>query len=564
MLVHLHVKNFALIEEVEIDINNNLNILTGETGAGKSIIIGSINAVLGGKVNKDMIRTGSDHALIELLFQVNSVEVLNLLKNYDINIESKELLITRKINSNGRSVFRINGQVVTSSIVKEIASSLIHIHGQHDNQALLNKKNHITLLDKFCGSKLQSLINELTSLYDRYIALNNKIDYTLADKEKRNREISFLDFEINEISDANLVSGEDKKLEEEYRFLSNSRKIQDNISTVFELITDSNSMNRNIVDSVGQAVNLLQMIKKYDSGIEGLIEQIQNIEILLLDFNRDIVDYLSDIDIDQQYIEEVGNRINLINNLKMKYGQTIEEILSYKQEKENRLEELINYEKYINNIHKEINQVEEDIEILCKSISEIRLMNSELLSNMVKKALADLNFINTEFEIEVKKKDKFSTMGWDDVEFLISMNPGEPLKPLSKVASGGELSRIMLAIKSVLAHCDDISTLVFDEIDSGISGRTAQMVAEKLAKISRKHQVICITHLPQIASMGDTHFVIEKTVDNNTTNTYIRPLNKETSVMELARLLGGVQITEVVIKNAKEMKNLANRIKKEA
>ncbi|GMQ57788.1 DNA repair protein RecN [Vallitalea sediminicola] len=563
MLIHLHVKNFALIDEINVDFDDNLNILTGETGAGKSIIIGSINAVLGGKVSKDMIRTGCDSALIELLFFVDNTIVLNKLHEYDINMDnSKELLITRKININGRSVFRMNGQVVTTSIVKVISTKLIDIHGQHEHQSLLNKKNYLSILDTFCGGDVLDLKEKLRGKYNHYVELDGKIDHFMLDEQTRKKEISFLEYEINEITSANLIIGEDIKLKEEYLLLSNGKKIIESMSEVYTYINGDSNNTAGAVDQVGEAVRLLSGIMTLDKNILNMQQQISSIEIMISDLNRDINDYISNFELDETRYIEIENRIDIINNLKMKYGNTIEEILQYKEEKDKHLEELINYEEHINKVNSEINKLKKEIEVYCTGLTKIRKEKAKYISRMILDALRHINLINTNFMIEVNNSNKFNAYGWDEIEFLISTNVGEPLKSLSKVASGGELSRIMLAIKSVLANSDEIETLIFDEIDTGISGKTAGLVAEKLVEISKQHQVICITHLAQIAAMGDAHFIIQKKVKDNVTHTLINKLNKDKSINELARLLGGVKITEAVIANAKEMKNFAKEIKK--
>jgi DNA repair protein RecN (Recombination protein N) len=562
MLVHLHVKNFALIEEINVDFNNNLNILTGETGAGKSIIIGSINAVLGQKINKDMIRTGCDSALIELLFYVENNDIVQRLHDYDINIDNnRELLITRKIANNGRSVFRINRQVVTTAIVKDISSKLIDIHGQHEHQSLLLKKNYIELLDSFCVEDIIEIKNNIKNKYNQYIKLWSKIDDSISDEQKRKKEISFIEYELNEIESSNLKIGEDITLQNDYKKLSNGKKIAQSISEAHSLI--NGTIHNSTIDNVAHCVRILRDISKIDENINDLTEQISNVEIILSDFNRELNDYINSFELDEKHYDEVESRIDLINNLKMKYGNTIEEILDYQKEKEIRLQELINYEQYIHNINIEISKLTKEIKNDCDILSSIRKNKAKEISEKIVYALKDINLINADFIIKVTKKEKFDITGWDDIDFLLTTNIGEPPKSLSKVASGGELSRIMLAIKSVLASSDDIDTLIFDEIDTGISGKTASMVAKKLAHISKEHQVVCITHLPQIAAMADTHFVIEKKVENTYTNTLITSLDNKSSIEEIGRLLGGLEITDAVLTNAKEMKTIAKKIKKE-
>lgn len=562
MLMHLHVKNIALIDEMNVDFNHNLNIMTGETGAGKSIIIGSINAVLGEKVSKDIIRTGCDNALIELLFHVNNKTVMEKLREYDINIDdSKELLITRKIGSNGRSVFRINGQVVTTNIVKLVSAKLIDIHGQHEHQSLLNRKHHLTLLDTFCGEDILVIKDKLKIKYHRYQDLCKQVDSSMLDEQNRKKEISFLEFEINEIESANLTIGEDSKLEEDYKRLSNGKKIASTLAQVFTSTGGNEASVTGAVDLVGQGVSKLIDIKHLDKSIEALYSELSNIEMLLNDFNRDIHDYINGFELDEERFEAVESRIDQLNHLKMKYGQSIQEIMAYKQDKEKRLDELIHFEAHLHKINGEIDKIKHEIEEYCDRLSQIRKDRAKFVSKSIVQALKDINLQNTDFVIRIDRANQFNGTGWDEVEFLISTNVGEPPKSLDKVASGGELSRIMLAIKSILANSDDINTLIFDEIDTGISGMTAGMVAEKLAQISKKHQVICITHLPQIAAMGDSHYMIEKIVENNNTHTTINQLNKEYAIKELARLLGGVQITDATMANAEEMINFAEELK---
>lgn len=562
MLVHLHVKNLALIDEVEVDFVQHLNILTGETGAGKSIIIDSINSALGAKTSKDIIRSGCDYALIELLFYNNDKNVISFLREQDIPIENGELLISRKINSNGRSIYKINGQSATASMIKKISSFLIDIHGQHEHQSLLNKNKHLEILDQFCGKKILTLKEQLKTSYDEYINIKNKLDEQELNSEQRQREISFIEFECNEIESARLQDKEDVELDNRFKLLSNSREVTDILSKVYSLIGNEDNGQIAASDAIGKSAKLLREIDDFDSKITNIKEQLNTIDELINDINREIISYIDEIMFDEEEFFEIENRLNLINTLKSKYGNSLKEIEEYYNESKTKLEELINYEEYRDNLIKDLNNLEGKIKNICEKITTIRKEKGQEISKKIKEALVDLNFLDVQFDISVKKLNSFSKNGWDDVEFLISTNPGESLKPLSKIASGGELSRIMLAIKSILASSDEIETLIFDEIDVGISGRTAQKVSEKLATISKHHQVICITHLPQIASMADEHFIIEKLANYNKTNTYIKPLKEENIVKEIARLIGGVEITESILHSAKEMKLMANKLKK--
>ncbi len=562
MIGHLHVKNIALIEEISIDLNNHLNILTGETGAGKSIIIGSINAVLGQKVSKTIVRNGCDSALIELLFYVHDKKVLQLMAFYGIEVEeNQELLLSRKISSNGRSVYRINGQVVTSSIVKKISSQLIDIHGQHEHQSLLNKKNHLSILDQFCGQAVENYKNALKEKYVHYKELLQKREHLTMDEEEKKREIAFLEYEINEIQSAGLKPDEDRQLEEQYKQLTHSKVIKQNLAKVYELMCEGTHQSQSVIDTIGYAGKMLNEVLAYQSNLEELNEQLSNIEMLIHDFNHEMNKALELVDEDPHKLQETEARLDTINHLKMKYGKTISDILNYAIQQDNKLQTLLNYESTVQELGRTLLQVENEIESLCKSIRTIRVKKAKQLSQSILHSLKDLNFNHTQFDIQVSKLKTFGVLGWDDVEFLISTNLGEPLKPLIKVASGGELSRVMLAIKSVLANVDQIHTLIFDEIDAGISGRTAQMVAEKLVHISREHQVICITHLPQIAAMADSHYLIDKAIHNKKMTTTIKQMKDNQSIDELARLIGGVEITDTVLNSAKEMKKLAKQLK---
>ncbi|TCT16930.1 DNA replication and repair protein RecN [Natranaerovirga pectinivora] len=562
MLVYLHVKNLALIDEVEVDFNQGLNILTGETGAGKSIIIDSINSALGAKTSKDIIRTGCDYALIELLFTIEDPHTIERIKSYDIPIDdNNEVLITRKINTNGRSVHKINGQSATALMIKNIASYLIDIHGQHEHQSLLNKSKHLEILDQFCGEELEENKRILQDLYKKYINQKKKLQEQAMDEDKRQREISFLEFEINEIETARLQQGEDEEVNKVYKLLSNSREITEVLNKVYDFTGSGVDLEVSVSNSIGKAIKLLSHIDKMDDGLTSIKDQFINVENLLNDINREILHFIDNITVDEEELFKAEERMNCINALKSKYGNSISDILKYLDESKEKHFELQNYEILKNQLEEALKKTEHTINEVCENITKIRLQKSKEIAKEIKKSLVDLNFLDVQFEITIKRMAQFTKNGWDDVEFMISTNPGESIKPLGKVASGGELSRIMLAIKSILANTDEIGTLIFDEIDVGISGRTAQKVSEKLALIARHHQVICITHLPQIAAMADKHFVIEKSTANNKTNTTIYPLKDENIYNEIARLISGVEVTDLVLHSAKEMKELANKVK---
>lgn len=558
MLVSLHVKNFAIIDEVEVIFKDNLNIMTGETGAGKSIIIGSINAALGAKVTKDILRNGADYALVELVFQTKNEEVRKLINEMDLPWEDGMIIISRKILP-GRSIYKVNGEVVTTSAISHIASLLIDIHGQHEHQSLLNKSKHLEIVDRFAKDKIGTLKEELEQSYKEYMKLKQEFAQANMDEEKRLREISFLEYEVDEINNARLVNGEDEELEISYKKLSNASTIAEGMQSIYRLTGyDTSSAG----DAMGRALKQLMKLAEYDDKIQEFLNQAYEIDGLLNDFNRDLAEYIADIENPEEELDEVAKRLDLINHLKAKYGGSIEQIIRYGQESEKKLAQYRDYDVYIQKLGMALQNAEEKLKTLCERLSQIRKKEAKLLAESIKEALISLNFLDVQFEMTFTQATHYSANGYDDAEFLISTNPGEALRPLAKVASGGELSRVMLGIKSVLAQNDDLETMIFDEIDTGISGRTAQKVSEQLAKIAKHHQIICITHLAQIAAMADSHYRIEKETDGITTQTVIKELNEEEVIDELSRILGGAEITDRVKDSAKEMKELAKATKK--
>ena len=552
MLQNLHVKNLALINETEVEFKDGLNILSGETGAGKSIIIGSINLALGEKVQKEMLRDNADTALVELVFYVENPATLEAVRALGIEVEDETIILSRKITA-GRAIARINGEAVSASKMKEAAALLIDIHGQHEHQSLLSKRKHLEILDLFAKDLLREQKKKLSVCYREYRKLLEELEQSDSDTEERARELSFLEYEVKEIEDANLTPGEDVELEEQFRKYANGKKILDAIHVVQAATAEEDE---SASERISRAVRELAGVSGYDKRVEELENQLTEIDNLLGDFNREVASYLSEEEFDDETYFEIEKRLDFINHLKSKYGNSIEQILESYNSKCERIAVLKNYDEYLNQLLSKINHKKQELTQLSDEVSAIRQKESVVLTNAIRQALMDLNFLDVRFTMEFRKID-FTENGTDEVEFMISTNPGEPLKPLGKVASGGELSRIMLAIKTVLAENDHIETLIFDEIDSGISGRTAQMVSEKMNELGRSHQIICITHLPQIAAMADTHFLIEKSVENDTTVSHIHELSDEESVQELARMLGGVEITDKVVENAREMKKMA-------
>lgn len=563
MLQSLHVKNLALIDEAEVDFTEGLNILSGETGAGKSIIIGSINLALGEKVQKEMLRESVEDgelepALVELIFRVTDERQRAQLEALEVYPEDDEVIFSRRI-VNGRGTAKVNAQSVPASRVKEIAAILIDIHGQHEHQSLLSKKKHLEILDDFAGEKLAAPKAAMTEAYREYRRLAEELEHADVDVEERLREISFLEYEIKEIEDASLREGEDEELEADFRKFSNGRKIVEAVNAAYG---STGGEMESASDLIGRALRELSSVTSYDEKLAELEQELLEIDNLLNDFNREISDYVESMDFDDETFYQVEKRLDEVNHLKSKYGSSITEVLQALSEKQERLMQLKDYDQYLEELKGKVNVAKKDLEKKSLVVSEIRQEYAKKLTQAVTQALQDLNFLDVQFTMEFGRLTDYTANGIDDSEFMISTNPGEPLKPLGKVASGGELSRIMLAIKTVLADEDAVETLIFDEIDSGISGRTAQMVSEKMNVLGRSHQIICITHLPQIAAMADSHYLIEKSVCNQSTVSTIRRLAAEESVNELARMLGGVEITETVRKSAEEMKELAKSKKK--
>lgn len=555
MLKNIHVKSFALIDEVEINLASGLNVLTGETGAGKSIIIDAVNLALGQRVSKDVVRDDAEYALSELVFEINDDKTKERLNQFDIPLDDNEVLIQRKI-TNGKSTARINGETVTLSTLKLIAAGLIDIHGQHDNQSLLSKASQQNLLDTILSDELKEL---LIRMKDTYVNLNNKIsEYEQLNTKEAEKEIAFLQYELNEIDSASLHEGEDEALESDYKKMNNSKRIADLVSGAHR-ITGYDSEGAGSL--IGRALSMIRQASSIDDDAKELELILNDIDGLLNDFNRSIADYEMSLDFSDEDYKNTEDRLNLINSLKNKYGKSIKEILDKRDEFENELNRLLNADEYKSALLSEITSLKKEAYKLCKEISAIRKKGAKKLSGEIADALLDLNFLDSQFEIKVTSdEENMKQSGYDDIEFFISTNPGEALKPLNQVASGGEMSRIMLAIKSVCAN-DSTATLIFDEIDTGISGRTAQKVSEKMSRIAKEHQVIVVTHLPQIAAMADTHFEISKSVNNGRTITSIETLSEEGKIKELARMLGGVTITEKVLENAKDMKKQADEIK---
>lgn len=555
MLLNLHVKNLALIDEIDVEFKKGLNILSGETGAGKSILLGSVNLALGDKVTKDVIRDNTDYALVELVFQINDLKKIDIIKGMGFHLEEDGIVIVSRKITTGRSISKINGETVTLTHLREVTSILLDIHGQHEHQSLINKGKHLEILDEFAASELANIKEEMDISYKKYKKAKTIFEGFHLDVTSQNREVSFLQFEIEEIQNAALKVNEDIELEKQFKKLDNIKRIMESLTRVYEEIAyDSNDA---ASGKIGRAVKELNLVVQYDDSLLSIKEQLEVLDNLCNDISRDVSLYMDSIEYNQESFSKIEERLDFIHSLKLKYGSSIDGIQDYQQIQIKKLNDLENYQTEKAKAEKDLQIAKNKVLRDCKKMSDIRKDAGEALALKIQKALGELNFLDTKFKINFDESNSFSKNGYDEIEFLISTNVGENLKPLGKVASGGELSRVMLAIKAVLSSKDQVDTLIFDEIDTGISGRTAQSVSEKLKEISKYRQVICITHLAQIAAMADSHFLIDKNVIDNRTVTDIRELTEDEIIQELARILGGAKITQMVLDNAKEMKELA-------
>ena len=505
-----------------------------------------------------MIRENAPYALVELLFQIENEKAKDALKELDIYPEDGQVLLSRKI-MDGRSINKINGETSTVGQMKAAAACLLDIHGQHEHQSLLYQDKQLAILDAYGKERIIPAKEKVTQAYKEYSKCKTELNSMNMDKEQRNRELAFLEFEIKEIDKANLQPGEDEELEAQYRKMSNAKLIVDSLQLVHNLTGYDSKEGAG--ETVGEALKEFSHVTQYDPDLAPLAETLTSVDGLLNDFNRELSAYLEDMIFDESEFYQTERRLDLINGLKAKYGRTIEEIFSYRKLQEEKLEKLCKYEENLQKLKDHLKELEDILKQKSDELSDFRKEYSKQLEEKIIQGLKDLNFLDVNFAIDFQKKKNYSDNGTDDIQYLISTNPGESLKPLGQIVSGGELSRIMLALKAILADRDQIETLIFDEIDTGISGRTAQKVSEKMAVIGRHHQVLCITHLPQIAAMADSHFEIEKHLQGTETITQIHVLEENDSIRELARLLGGAEITPAVLENAKEMKELAQKQK---
>ncbi len=563
MLVELNIENFAIIDKMNLHFTSGLNIITGETGAGKSILIEAIGIILGSRSSKDLIQTGYSKAFLEAIFYIeDSKSIKPILDEYSIKIDKDNLLIiSKEIYLKSPSLSKVNGKSVNLTMLGNITKKLVDIFGQHEHQSLLDLSNHQKLVDTFGNDEFNKLKSKIKTDYENLFAEKRKLKDLSMDGRERDREIDVLKFQIQEIEDANLCEKEDRDLENNYKKLSNVKEICSTINELVGFISEDDSERGNILELINKSSFNLNKIKEFDENISKLYLRLENVKFELEDLNREFINYMENIDYDDEKLNYLENRLNTVNTLKRKYGNSIEDVLKFMEHAAKRLEALLNHEKELEIINKNILEIEKLLEINSKKISDQRKEISRILEKKIKEELVILNMNKVDFKVDFERTREFTSEGYDKIEFLISTNLGEELKPLSKIASGGEMSRIMLAFKSILAYYDQIPTMIFDEIDTGISGRTAQIVGEKIYRISESHQVICISHLPQIAALADSHYSINKVIVDNKTRTRVDKLTYDGRVKEMARLLGGVNLTETTLKHASEMIEMSKKIK---
>ena len=536
MITNLHIKNIGIIDDIEIDLGKALNVLTGETGAGKSLIIGSLNIISGGRFSKEMIRKGENNSYVEACIY---------LPNNSSSID-ENIIVSREINSNGRNLCKINGRMVTVNELKEFMSKIIEIHGQNDNQTLLDNKYHLKYLDGYIGNKLNQK-QEYQNYYNAYLELEKKLKENYGDDKERQRKLDLLKYQYEEIKQAKLKEGEEEDLEDRKKIIVNAEKIADNLKEA------DNALGNNAIDAISIAIRALEKIEDIDSQYKETANNLKSSYYELQEIAREISSKREDTNFDEEERNIIEERLDIIHDLKRKYGNTISEILQYKQEIKQEIEHIENLEEYTNKLKKEKKEIEKNMDILAEKIHEIREKEAQELSNKINQELKELEMKNAKIHVRVEKQEEYNKEGKDNVAFYIQTNLGEDEKELSKIASGGEISRTMLGIKKVLADTDEVPILIFDEIDTGISGKAANSVAQKLAHIAKKHQVLCISHLPNIAAMADNNYFISKNIVNERTNTNIKQLNEAEILQEIARISSG-EINEISLKYAEELR----------
>lgn len=559
MLLRLNIQNFALIQDITMDFNEGFNILSGETGAGKSILIDAIDYVLGGKFSKDLIRTGEEKTLVEAIFSIENNKVCEILD--EINIEYDDtLIICRETFISGKSIIKVNGKSLIVTQLKKIREKILDIHGQHQTGTLLQKSNHINYLDNYIYDDIVDELSEFGDLREELLTLREKMNSLSVNKDGE-RIIDYIKFQIDDIEKGKLKLNEEEELKEEFNVLSNAEKISNTLKLSIGLLSEAGE-GLPILDSLSKIIGELTSLERSYDGLRDKRESFEEAFYNLEELSRDIKNLADEVVYDDDRLSKINERIYVINSYKKKYGPTIEDVLNHYKNLKTQLDELLNREEILKRLHEE----EKNILKKMRSVGEIlhrkRVEGKSSLEEKLLKELAYVGLNKSRLEIDVEYKDDFNEKGFDDVSIMISTNTGEPLKQLERVLSGGELSRIMLAFKCVFADKDSIPTLIFDEIDTGISGAVGQRVGEKMYQVSLNHQVLCITHLPQIAILSDVHYFVSKEVKEEKTFTNVKILSKDEKIYQVATMLGGDNVSDATIENVKEMSNLAD-IKKE-
>lgn len=560
MLLQLNIKNFALIQELSVEFGEGFNILSGETGAGKSILIDTIDYVLGGKFSKDLIRYGEEKTFVEAIFSIENHDIYAVLEELDIEAEDV-LIISRETTISGKSIIKVNGKSVVVSCLKKIREKLLDIHGQHQNQNLLNKSSHIGYLDSFSGNEMEIMLNNFTLLKDEYVEIKNKID-SLKGNDDRDKLIDYTRFQMEDIEKGKLRIGEEEELREEFNLLSNAEKISLALGNSYATL-DSPKEGISVLEGLSKVITELSFVEEHFEKIKDKREQVEGAFYVIEEASREIRDLMSEVYYDESRLEKINGRIYEISTYKKKYGDSVEAVLEYYAKLKSRCDELVNSEQIIIELKEKSNRIIEKMLVIGSKMHDIRCHNAKKLEVEIKNELSYVGLEKAIIKIDVNSVEDFNSKGYDDVTFLVSTNPGEPLKSLEKVLSGGELSRIMLALKCVFVGKDQIPTLIFDEIDTGISGTIAKRVGEKMYQVSTKHQVLCITHLPQISALSDCHYFVSKKVENSKTFTEIRTLSKYDKIKEIAKMTGGDEISDVTLENASEIVAFADLKKAE-
>lgn len=561
MLLQLNITNFALIEKLSIDFSSGFNVLSGETGAGKSILIDAINFVLGGKFNKNLIRVGEDKTVVEAVFSVENPKTKEVLEELEI-IDEGVVILSRESFSSGKTIAKVNNKTLLLSKVKQVSETLIDIHGQHENQNLLDGTKHINYVDSFGHELIVDKLSQYGSYYEKYIEIDRKIFSLQGNEGEREKKIDFLRFQIDEINAVKPKLGEDDELSKKFNILSNGEKIKKALEKSYVLLKENDESRISIIDSLMYVIRELKSIESHYEEVKTIVSSIEESYYVLEDNISTISDLKEDTDYDIGELEFINSRMYQLSNCKKKYGPTLEDVINYRNSMEEQYYELVNCGEIIEKLQKEKLLLKEELMKISEDIHEIRLSISNSLEKEIKKELDYVGLEKSVFKIEVEYTEDLTARGRDRVQFTISTNPGQPLQPLEEVVSGGELSRIMLALKTVFVDKDHIPSVIFDEVDTGISGRIAQRVGEKMVLISENHQVFCITHLPQIAALADANYLIEKSSTDVTTFTKVKKLNAEEIEQEVARIIGGSEVTRKTIENASEMIEKANEIKK--